>query len=247
MKVKFQILNTNDPREIILRDLTVEPNLEHSIKIPSKNICSFCYSPLKDNSECVHHSGLIKFQKVTKIIIGGYYTTNFKGDSLSWWTKRIKKIRDFPFKTTSLDVELVIAKRIENFGELLETQVSTAVPTRNLQSLKIFQNLSKKSNIKFIDPNKMIDILPTYKNGKTRNEYVSQKYKLSQNCDYYIEKVSKKSKGIVIFDDILNEGYTLGWIVNLLKDSFSYFYLIVLGRTPWKRFIETYQIPRKCL
>ncbi len=41
MKSKFQILSTNNPREIIIRDLTIEPNLEHSIKIPSKNICSF--------------------------------------------------------------------------------------------------------------------------------------------------------------------------------------------------------------
>lgn len=69
MKSKFQILSTNNPRDIIIRDLTVEPNLEYSIKIPSKNICSFCYSPLNDNSECVHHPGLIKFQKFSEIIM----------------------------------------------------------------------------------------------------------------------------------------------------------------------------------
>jgi len=173
MKSKFQILSTNNPREIIIRDLTVEPNLEHSIKIPSKNICSFCYSPLNDNSECFHHPGLIKFQKFSEIIIGGYYITNFKGDSLNWWTKRIKEIRDFPFKSTDLDIELVTTKRIEIFGKLLETQVSTAVPTRNLQSLKIFQNLSKKLNIDFVEPSKIIETLPSYKDDKTRYEYVS--------------------------------------------------------------------------
>lgn len=222
--------------EMIFKD---DNGKKYSLKFPATNSCPICARPVEKKGSCTHHSDLLE-QENLKLICGGYYQVDANGEPYDWWTRELKKVTEFPYRFSSELIEYVMKIKLDFLKNFKENILVTMVPTSYLQAFDIFHSISKSLNFAFISP-KYFFVKNTPNYISDRCEYIKQKYELAK-INHEITNLLKKITTIILFDDVMHTGTTLGYCASLFRKIFSgTIILCPLGRTIGrKRTLEKY-------
>lgn len=237
----YKLLKSLDDRNIILKD--TEQGIEFALMDHYKDKCPICHYPLPvKEKKC--HFGFSHLIKDFNFITGHYYETDFKGIPNNWFGELLKRISEQPFKHSHELLRLVLLYRINQTDwDLKSIDFATMVPTSNQQMKSLFSNISNFLDIKWINPDDLFIKKELNQHYKERREYVENKYFLKEIQKDIIEN-GKKPKSIIIFDDVLHQGFTFGRIMDLFKTlSIKKFYLVTIARTTPKTFQKTFTFP----
>lgn len=238
----YKFLKTSNPWEIILKE--TDSNIEFSLMDRYSDKCPVCHYPLTSKRNQLCHKGLEKNIGRVSYITGHYYETDFAGSPNNWYGKLLKDISEQPFRHPHEPLVLVLQERINNSGwDLNSLNFATMVPTSNQQMEDLFFNVSKLLNIKWVGCDEIFlkrELIEHYNN---RYDYVKNKYSLNKDAsDLLLSFIELEN--ILIFDDILNQGYTFGCLIDLLKTtSIKNYYLVTIARTLPKVFQKTFSFP----
>ncbi len=217
----FKIIFQSDT-EILFKNL--QNNQTFSLVFPHSHSCSICFSPLNKSEKCNRHPGLT-YLKNFILISGGYFHVNHDNQPLSWWTRKIIEVSEYPFQYSAPELSFIMIQRMIPFQiNNHKNFLATMIPTSSNQMVEIYQEICKSLNIPFVESNYFFRTKSDHYT-KSRKDYVSEKYTLNP-------ELRGNYKNILLFDDVLHTGHTLGHCAQLLQNKFdSYIYLCPLSRT----------------
>jgi hypothetical protein len=226
----YRVLNTTDVDEIIIKNEL--DGKELALKIGRSNKCEYCFYPFSNKAKKDCHVGLKSWENHSSYLFGSYYETDYQGHPNDWFGELYKQISEEPFRHSHELIKLVLICRIINAAwDLSNISFATMVPTSNLQMKDIFSEISKELEIKWIDDKEIFVTNPLNQAFKKRDDYVRKKYDLVNDLPSLIINEEDR-KTVLIFDDVLHEGYTFARILELLKGlDYHYYYLITICRT----------------
>lgn len=238
----YKVLKTTNPWEIILKE--TDTNQELSLMDRYSVKCHVCHYPLKSKVDSFCHKGLENHVSKISYITGHYYETDFDGNPNNWYGKLLKDISERPFRFShELFVEVLKHRILNSDLDLHSLSFATMVPTSNQQMENLFEEISRLLNIKWIRCNDIFIKKEPVIHYSDRAEFVKNKYILKETADEIFFNF-KHHKNILIFDDIFNQGFTLGHIINLLKTTpHDTFYLVTIARTLPKVFQKSFSFP----
>lgn len=240
--MSYRLLKSLDPWEIIIKDTQTNEEFSLMNKYPEK--CPICYYPtnLKGKKEC--HAGLNKSLDKISYITGHYYDTDYNGKPNNWYSQLLKDISERPFKYSHEPFNLILHDRLKKADwDLGLIKLATMALTSNQQMEQLFSQLSINLGLTWISNSKLFlknDLTSHYNN---RLDYVNQKYSINIDNAYEIF-ANHNLKELIIFDDVLNRGYTFGRLIELLSEiGFKKFYLVSIARTIPKSFKKNFTFP----
>lgn len=235
----YQFLKGFNPWDIIIRN--IESNKVFSLSNKYKVLCSICYYPIKTKSKKKCHKGIKPYLNKISFITGHFYKVDYRSNPTNWFSKLLKDISCYPFKYSHELLRIIIEEKIRNSNWRIEDiNISTMVPTNNLQMESLFSEISQNLGIDWISHKKLFIRKKLMNHYDDRTEYVKNKYSLTNNAKNVLEEKEK----VLIFDDIFNQGYTFGRIIELLLNlGFKKYYLVTIGRTVQKSFAKTFSFP----
>jgi len=247
MNEHIKLLETSDPWEIIVRITRNNKIEDKSLKINRDRTCPICFYPIKLNEKCSHHPGLINVVEQFEMTIGHFYKLDYNGKPLNWFTQELKKISTYPYRYSHELFRQILTYRITKSGwDLDDILFSTMVPTTNHQMRDLFRELAISLRIQWINPEVLFNSKRPTNFYKNRRDYVRDKYEISKYALDSLNKIEKRGKSVLLFDDVLYTGFTIGRIIELLCKLQSFqFKVVIIGRTIKRGLIETAYFPLK--
>ena len=240
--MSYKLLKSPSQWEIIIKD--IDSNTEFSLMDRYKEKCPICYYPTTLMKEVECHEGLLNYNEKFSFIAGHYYETDYKNRPNNWFGELLNKISQQPFKHSHELLHLILKSKILNSGwNLNYIQVATMVPTNNQQMQHLFAEVSESLRINWIAFNELFEKKDLTMYYKYRLDYVNKKYSLNDDAINLLLSI-KNLQHILIFDDVLHQGWTFGRIIELLNPlNLSKIYLATVGRTVPKTFKKTFSFP----
>lgn len=238
----YRFLKGFDHWDIIIKDINTDK--EYAIKNKYKSLCPICFYPQIKGKRKECHMGIENRVNDISFITGHFYDTDYKGTPLNWFGKLLKDISTRPFKYSHELYKIILEKKIlQSNWDLKTINYATMVPTTNQQMERLFFEISKILDIRWIPSNDIFIRKELTQHVEDRKAYVDNKYFLREGEISNFTDLDKK-KSILIFDDVFNQGFTFGRITELLHDlSFKKFKLVTIARTVPKSFLKTFYFP----
>lgn len=238
----YKFLKTSNPWEIILKE--ADSSKEFSLMDRYSDKCPVCHYPLASEQVKLCHIGLEKNIDKISYITGHYYETDFTGNPNNWYGKLLKDISEQPFRHSHEPFVLVLKERLVNSDwDIDSLNFATMVPTSNQQMENLFIEVSELLNVRWVKCNDIFLKRELVEHYNNRSDYVKNKYFISKTASDLLLNF-KDLESILIFDDILNQGYTFGCLIDLLKaTSIKNYYLVTIARTLPKVFQKTFSFP----
>lgn len=202
---------------VLSRRINEKWEFYYTIGGPIQNCCRICGYPLKNDEICNHHQGLEKLNLDYLIQFVGYYQTDFNGNPLNKFTKRIIKMRIAEGEKYYQELFFILNSLFKTIKKKVNIKWGSWVPTSNNLLLRIAQNLILSNNLIMINPLEIIETDDLLNRIDDKEEYVKKKYKLNDSYNPKIYKVINNDIG-VIFDDLLHTGYTIGRIFEIFQE-----------------------------
>jgi predicted amidophosphoribosyltransferase len=238
----FRFLEGFNHWDIIIKE--TDTDKEYAIKSKYKTLCPICFYPHFKGKRKDCHVGIGHQINNISFITGHFYETDYKGAPLNWFGKLLKDISTHPFKYSHELFKQIIEKKIlDSHWELKDIKYATMVPTTNQQMEQLFFEVSDDLDLIWIPQNQLFIRRELTRHYIERKEYVDNKYFLIEEEISNIINI-ENNKSILIFDDVFNQGYTFGRIIELLHSiSFKKFNLVSIARTVPKSFPKTFYFP----
>ncbi len=189
----------------------------YTISGPIQKGCKICGYPLKNDEECAHHQGLERLELNYLIQFVGYYQTDYTGNPLNKFTKRIIKMRIAEGQKYYQELFLILNTLFKNIKKKINIKWGSWVPTSNQLLLRIAQNLILDNNLIMVNPLEIIETDNQINRIEDKENYVKIKYKLKDSYNPKISQVINNDIGIII-DDLIHTGYTIGRIFEIIQE-----------------------------
>lgn len=202
---------------VLSRKINEKWEFYYTIGGPLQSRCKICGYPLKDEEICNHHQGLENLNLNYLIHFVGYYQTDFNGNPMNKFTKRIIKMRLAEGEKYYQELLLILNSLFKTIKKKHNIKWGSWVPTSNNLLLKVARNLILSNNLILINPLEIIEIDDQINGIENKEDYVKKKYKLNEKYNPKIYRLINNDTGI-IFDDLLHTGYTIGRIFKIFQE-----------------------------
>ncbi len=236
----YKIIKGMNEWEIIVRELSTGE--EFSLNDIFKTKCPICFYPER-KEDC--HEGLVPHLNKFTYKTCHYYITDYRGNPINWFGELITNIRKTPYKYSHEIISLLLQETLKtSCWGFPVIKAATMVPTTNQQLYDIFEEVSISLGMRWIDPFSIFKKQLFATSSRNRREQVNQKYALTI-IDDKTKSLLNDIHNILIFDDILNRGYTFGRMIELLTLAFHIqnYYLITIARIAPKSFPKILEFP----
>jgi len=214
---KLRIEITPSRGFVLFRKTNGEWQEYYSIGGPIQKRCRICGYPLAENQNCNHHKGLEKLKFDYSVYFVGYYETNFNGNPLNIFTKRIIDMRIAEGKKYYDELFLILDSLFKLISKKQTITWGSWVPSRNKILLKVAYNLLLRNNINIVKPDAIIKTDYHLDRISDKRNYVLDKYQLRKIYNPQTSQIIENKSGIII-DDIMHTSHTLGRIFEIFNN-----------------------------